>query len=254
MTEPAFEDWWSDKTILLPKGLLIEGVCGEELAVYAKMKSFGPQARASLKALALRLGWDEKKVRKYQASLWEKGWIFLMVEGGNKKPRHWYLANDPGEQPTDEILQAAAKGAMIPKQPFQGTQNRQGTDFVPPTKSAPETNKVFQTNNTPSIEAEAKKAKGQAIGILLKTFKDLWEAKYKDKYDTKANPQDGKTAEWMWAEGHSVDLMKIKASQFFESNETWLLQKRHAFWQLKWKWNDLSGKAVVKSAYPEFVS
>lgn len=253
VAENPFVDWWTDKTILIPKGLLIEGVTGEELAVYAKMKSFGPQARASLKALSLRLGWDEKKVRKYQASLWEKGWLFLMTEGGNKKPRHWYLANKPGEQPTPEILAAATGGAMVPKQPFQGTQNGHPADFVPPTKSVPETDKGSQTNKTPESEnatKEAKRVKGAAIGATIGAFKKLWELKYGETYQPKLNPQDGKAAEALVALNISTEEMLLKAEKFLQSKDEWICSKRHSFWVLKYKWNDFSSTSKPKRDMP----
>lgn len=250
-------NWHQDKTILVPKGLLIEGVCGEELAVYCKMKSFGPEARASLKALATRLDWDEKKVRKFQASLWKKGWIYLMVEGGNKKPRHWYLANNAGELPPPEILEAATKGVPVPPQMYQGTQIGQGADFVPPTNPVPETNKETQTNkdipttnDSATAEAALKAEKGRAIGALLWSFKELWNSKFKDKYIS--NGQDAKAAEGFWADGVTPDAVAWRTPAFLDDADPYLIKNGHTFSLLRWRWNNYKAGRKRDTTKPEF--
>ncbi len=137
------KNWWEDKTIQIPKGLLIPGATGEEVAVYAHMKSFGAEARSSLKALAHRLGWTESRTRQHQQSLWQKGWIVLLREGENKEPRQWWMCANAGEQPPQELVTRVSKNATLP---IQGMLFQQADENSAPEKPAPKANKVLQAN------------------------------------------------------------------------------------------------------------
>lgn len=138
------KNWWEDKTIQIPKGLLIPGASGEEVAVYAHMKSFGAEARSSLKALAHRLGWTEARTRQHQQSLWQKQWIVLLREGENKEPRQWWMCSNAGEQPPQELVTRVSKNATLPPQAMIFPQ---GAENPAPEKSIPKANKSPQANN-----------------------------------------------------------------------------------------------------------
>ena len=188
------KSWWVDKTIQIPKGLLIEGVTGEEVAVYCEMKSFGPEAKSSLGALSKRLGWSPKKTRTHQAGLWEKGWIQLLKEGKNNQPRHWFLCTSPFEIPPVELKVTLGITGIFPLSCpgiTQGTQNghpaqnSQGGEIGAPPKPTPEANKGLQANN--EIQDTSDKVQPAPKGALSKhpdqdlfwkQAKEIWQKKF----------------------------------------------------------------------------
>ena len=167
--------WWDDKTIQIPKGLLIKGVPGEATAVYAKMKGFGVDVRCSLRALATRLDWTEPRVRIWQRWLWERRWIVLLKEGENRSPREWWMCSAPGELPPQELVARVSKNGTLPP---QATENRQGDENPAPGKTAPEANKVLQANNEVLKTPPDKPAKHPDQDAFWSTAKAIWAAKH----------------------------------------------------------------------------
>ena len=169
MAETAEKYWWTDKTVQIPKEVTIPGLPGEAKAVYLVMKSFGPESRAGLKALATRLVWSIDRARTWQQHLWEKGWIWLLTEGqgaagGKGTPRQWWVASAPFEGPPQELVERVCKNATLPPQPWQ---NQEALEKGAPSKSPPETNKAPQAiKKSLSIKHEQQDAfwiKAQAI-------------------------------------------------------------------------------------------
>lgn len=142
--------WWEDKTIQIPKGLLIAGVPAEATGTYAKMKGFGAEVRCGLKALAVRCDWAEATARRWQGWLWENGWIVLLREGENKEPRQWWMNSAPGELPPQEVVTRVSKNGTLPP---QGILFNQGDEKAAPGKTLPKANKALQANKDSNNQA-----------------------------------------------------------------------------------------------------
>lgn len=171
------KNWWVDKAIQLPKGLLLPGVSGEAVAVYAHMKSFGPAAAASLKAIAHRMGWKAPRVRKYQAELWKKGWITLLAEGvgaiEESNPRQWWMASNEMEPPPQELVDRVSKNATLPPQAYK---IQQAAENPAPQNSVPEANKDPQANK--DLPKQPKKGVHPEQDAFWQMAKDIWKAKH----------------------------------------------------------------------------
>ncbi len=238
-------NWWDDKVILLPKGLLTQDVTGEELAVYAKMKGFGKEARAGLDALATRLGWEVKKVRRHQNELWRKGWLFLMREGANRKPRYWFLATKPFEEPPAEKW--AELGLLgleaVPVQIYQGAQNGQGAQISPPPNPAPEASKVLQASKE-TLDKRAKRthAKQPEADRLQAVFKEAWEGRYTN---SEYMPSKSDAAQFLaWAKaGVTEEAMRLKVAAHMVVEKGWHLSSWHSVGILERTWNELGDQA-----------
>ena len=219
MKEPNEKNWWDDKTIQIPKGLLIKGVSGEAVAVYAKMKGFGVDVRCSLAALSQRLGWTDVKTRKHQNELREKGWIVLLAEGhgggktGSKaEPRIWYMCANAGEQVPQELLSRVSKFDTLESKGIENQGSR---------NSIPKTNKeVLQTNKResegasapPASKAEfdpktAKRQARQARLALLDAHAVWWMARF-SKPSCPAGPGDDALADKMVTAGVTEEAAK----------------------------------------------
>ena len=189
------QNWWKDKTIQVPKGLLLSSVPGEAFAVYGKMKGFGAEVRHGLDALADRLAWGIDKTRDWQKWLWAKQWIWLLREGENKEPRHWWMSDNAGDAPPADVIAKICKNGVLPKQLVvdnQGGENTHPAQNAHPAenpgggKSGPKTNKITQTNNNSSSNEEApsqksKKITGEDLDQDLRRsgFFTLWNTLYK---------------------------------------------------------------------------
>lgn len=169
------KNWWTDKAIQIPKGLLLPGVTGEELAVYAKMKGFGPEARSSIGGLSQRLDWSPAKTRTHQQSLWKKGWITLISGGTNGTPRQWWMGSAPGDQPPQELVSRLTKTMRLPPQAYE---NHQGDEKAAPGKPLPQTNNTNQTNNDNSKQATKGRGKHPEQDAFWKKAEATWEAKH----------------------------------------------------------------------------
>jgi hypothetical protein len=244
MANEEQESWWIDKVILLPKGLLTADVTGEELAVYAKMKGFGAEVRCGLEALSTRLGWEVKKVRRHQNELWKKGWIFLMREGANRKPRFWFLATKPFEYPPVEKFQELGI-TDVPTQPWQGADNGQGDEKAPPANPAPESYKALQAAKESSIKREkAITPLQQEANTLEAIYKAAWEGRY-TRSQYLAVPADQKRF-LAWAKAHiKPDAFSAKVARLMEREEPWALQHRHSTWLLESDWNKLETEELA---------
>jgi hypothetical protein len=175
------KNWWDDKTIQIPKFLSLPEFCGEEVGVYFKMKSFGIDARSSLKALAIRLDWTEERARKWQRSLWEKRAIVLLVEGrglvdGDKgQPRQWWMCSNQGEMPPQEIIERVCKTLTLPSQAWDLSKPLENEA---PLKALPEANKIPQANKDLIKQANKEKQDN-----FWKWAKKLWKDKFPDAPD-----------------------------------------------------------------------
>ncbi len=191
---------------------------------YVAMTSFGRESRAGKAAIAKRMGVKSlTTVKAAQKELIGAGWIHCATQGGldGKTPNVWHVYGTAG------AYSAPPQGAESP----------------PPGRITPPKQEDKHEDKQEKDTADAvRKAKFAAIGAILTTFKKLWEVKYKEPYDEKINPQDGRAAEAMWKLGITPEQVSVKAPQFLASAETWLVEKRHPFWQLKYKWNDYSIK------------
>ena len=248
--EPKEQSWWDDKTIQIPKGLLIKGVSGEAVAVYAKMKGFGKDVRCSMGALALRLEWSVPKTRKYQKELQDKGWIVLVCEGEASKPRVWFMASNAGELPPREIFPGVSKNSTP-----------RGIVFEGPSKTAPKANKeVLQATpkeqesatalpDTPaSITPPKKQLSKKQLEILpalpwVKHFKDSWENKMKDTWPT----ETGAVKEILryQSEGVTFDQFKSKVAAYLAmDSDSYVAQERWGLMVLlRWRWTKIAATA-----------
>lgn len=212
--------WWEDKAIQLPKGLLIVGVPGEALAVYAKMKGFGKEARSSIGALSKRLGWSTGKTRTWQRWLEENKWIVLLKEGENKKPREWWLCSNPSEQPS-----RVPKTDTLPPQ-------EQGAENPPPGKPIPEANKeVLQAN----------KEEQAPVGISFKGAVDLfykrWAAKMGEGNIYRLTPADRMNLARFLKDPIGEAAFGAVLKAYLASNDRFIASKGYPLLYLVTQWN-----------------
>ena len=86
---------------------------GKARLCYGVMGSFGAEARASLKAIARRMGVKhDETVKAAQRQLVAKGWLFLVAEGSGRHPRAWYMADRPFEWLSNKEAEAEVVAAI----------------------------------------------------------------------------------------------------------------------------------------------
>lgn len=199
------KQWWEDKTIQLPKGLLIRGATGEAVAVYAHMKGFGADVRCSLGALALRLGWGAAKTRRHQNELWALRWIWLLREGagaGKKgNPRHWWMSANAGDPPPQEIVERVSKNGTLPDQ-LEGYVLREPLGFRGAPKPSPEANKNFQTNKASSSK-RSKENPPAGAGARANALRLKFETRYQATHGKPMTPP-----KFNWVSRAEADLVQ----------------------------------------------
>lgn len=247
-------NWWRDKSILLPKGLLLSDVCGEEIAVYAKMKSFGEDARSSIQALARRLDWSISKTRKWQKSVWQKKWLVLLTEGTGptasvKKsvPRQWWMCSNAGEVPPQDVVDRVCKNGTLPPQ---------GYDFEAPLKPSPKTDKSLQSNkktissDAPQQPEKPRKASNplhiQAAG-LLETFKGCWEQQFKGQKYIKG-PGDFKQCLGLAEQGVTSEDLQLRARRWLITADEYTRGKNCPFWLFIRAYNSIRPEPIRPAA------
>jgi hypothetical protein len=118
---------WSDKHSTIPNKLGLAGVPAEVVGLYVKMKLVGTETRPGLQHLQTRCCWGRDKLKRWQRTAWELGWIMLLSEGraaGDGKtahPRHWWLCDVPYELPPQDLVSRVLESRTLPPQPEKWT-------------------------------------------------------------------------------------------------------------------------------------
>lgn len=189
---------------------------------FGVMGSFGPAARASLKAVAKRMGVKQTKtVKLAQRLLVETGWLFLVAEGIGRHPRVWYMADRPFDWMTNldawQDLKAtieAETARRLVKGKFEG-----GCGVAPlpkaPLAVAPPSNDPLNKNK--DLKQESKTIAADAAAGPAKTLDQ--------KADLDPQPTcAGGAAEIEAAEATGKDLMSARGAILGAFRTWWLAQ------------------------------
>jgi hypothetical protein len=136
---------------------------GDEFAVYAVMKSFGPRAEAKVETLAARLRWPAARVRSAQRSLEKAGWLVLVREGKRLKkdiylPRLWWVRWSKDEvAPQPEEVGVTNLGPPTSVTHEKGLRKKAPLKVGSPKNGGAETDKALKTDKANKTERDKEK-------------------------------------------------------------------------------------------------